>query len=308
MPGAEVLGFPWRPHGPELALHPPTAGTHIEKGVYHGATFALLTQHGKGQVIGPAFDAALAARVQLVRGFDTDLLGTFTREIPRDGSQLDAARTKARIGMELSGLALGLASEGSFDPGPFGLMPCDLELVILVDAARGIEIVGRAQSATQHARVQVATHDELADAARSAGFPEHGLVLRAESDGSARIHKGLVSWNALRTAFDELLSASPRAAVFVENDLRAHLHPTRMATIAAATADLLLRMRSVCPACDSPGYGSISPVRGLPCRDCGCATQEVRAEQYGCVACGQRELRVLTVQDADPSHCDACNP
>lgn len=308
MPGAEVLGFPSRLRRTELPLHPSTAVTHIEKGVYHGATFALLTQHGKEQVIGPAFDTALAARVQLVQGFDTDSLGTFTREVPRDGSQLDAVRTKARIGMELTGHKLGLASEGSFDPGPFGLMPCDLELVILLDATRGIEIVGRAQAATQHARVQVATHDELADAARSAGFPEHGLVLRAEGDGSARIHKGLDSWNALRAAFDELQSASPRAAVFVENDLRAHMHPTRMATIAAATADLIQRLRSVCPACSSPGYGLIAKEAGLPCRDCGFATHEFRAEQHGCVACGHRERREVAALHGDPSNCESCNP
>jgi hypothetical protein len=275
---------------------------------YHGATFALLTQHGKEHVIGPAFDSAFAARAQLVLGFDTDSLGTFTHEVPRAGSQLEAVRTKARIGMELSGLPLGLASEGSFGAGPLGFFSSNLELVILLDAERRIEIVGRAHAPAQHARTQVATHSALDDAARSAGFPAHGLVLRAESHGSTQLRKGLCSWSSLHAAFEDLQSSSPDARIFVENDLRAHMNPTRMETIEAATADLIQRMLRECPACRSPGFGLITNVPGLPCRDCGSATHDVCAEQHGCVACEQRELREVTALYGDPSNCDSCNP
>lgn len=74
----------------------------------------------KEGVIASVLDTALGCRVERVTGDDTDLLGTFTREIPRAGMQLEAARKKARIGMELSGLSTGLASEGSFGPDPMG--------------------------------------------------------------------------------------------------------------------------------------------------------------------------------------------
>lgn len=308
MPGVWRVGFPWRHRRAEPVEPRHNGASNPGKCPYHGATFALLTQHGKEHVIGPAFDSALAARVRLVQGFDTDSLGTFTREIPREGSQLDAARVKARIGMELSGLRLGLASEGSFGPGPLAFLSNDFELVILIDAERGIEVVGRAQEAARHARTHVATPDELADAARSAGLPRHGLVLRAESDGRAQIRKGLDSWASLLAAFEELRSASPRAAIFVENDLRAHMHPTRMATIAAATADLVQRLQSACPACASPGYGLIAKLPGLPCGECGATTHEVRAEQHGCVACGHRDLREFAAFHGDPSNCGSCNP
>ena len=78
-------------------------------------------------------------------GFDTDLLGTFTRETARGGSQLDAARRKARKGMELSGLDAGLASEGSFGPDPFAeMVPWNVALIAWLDDRMGIEVVGMA--------------------------------------------------------------------------------------------------------------------------------------------------------------------
>lgn len=54
---------------------------------YRDRTAALLTQHGKEQVIGPVLEATLGCRVQRVSGYDTDQLGTFTRDIPRAGTQ-----------------------------------------------------------------------------------------------------------------------------------------------------------------------------------------------------------------------------
>ena len=42
----------------------------------------------------------------------------------RAGTQIEAARKKARLGMELAGLPLGLASEGAFGPDPMtGMFP-----------------------------------------------------------------------------------------------------------------------------------------------------------------------------------------
>ena len=79
---------------------------------YRGRRVALLTRHGKERALAPVLEPALGCRVERVGGYDTDQLGTFTREIPRAGTQLEAARRKARIGMELAGLPLGLASEG----------------------------------------------------------------------------------------------------------------------------------------------------------------------------------------------------
>ena len=46
---------------------------------------------------------------------DTDVLGTFTGDVPRPGSPFETAVAKARIGMGLTGCSLGLASEGTMD-------------------------------------------------------------------------------------------------------------------------------------------------------------------------------------------------
>ena len=111
--------------------------------IYAESRVALLTQHGKEGVIASVLDAALGCRVERVMGYDTDLLGTFTRDIPRAGMQLEAGRKKARIGMELSGLSLGLASEGSFGPDPMvGMFPWNVEFLIFIDDERGLEVVG----------------------------------------------------------------------------------------------------------------------------------------------------------------------
>ena len=62
---------------------------------YHGQQVALLTQHGKLQALAPALEQGLGCAVRLVTGYDTDLLGTFTRDIARVGTQLEAARRQS---------------------------------------------------------------------------------------------------------------------------------------------------------------------------------------------------------------------
>lgn len=52
---------------------------------YAGKRVALLTQHGKQQVLVPVLESALGCRVEHVMGYDTDRLGTFTRDITRAG-------------------------------------------------------------------------------------------------------------------------------------------------------------------------------------------------------------------------------
>jgi len=103
--------------------------------LYDGRPVAFLTQHGKERMVAPVLQEGLGCQVELVGGFDTDQLGTFTREIPRAGTQLEAARAKAREGMRSSGRRLGLASEGSFGADPIvGFFAWNLEMLIWIDA------------------------------------------------------------------------------------------------------------------------------------------------------------------------------
>jgi hypothetical protein len=278
--------------------------------LYRGARIALLTQHGKERVLAPLFASGLGAQLVVADGFDTDTLGTFTREVDRAGTQLEAARRKAEIAIELSGAEIGLGSEGAFVPGPFGLGSWNIEALVLVDRARGIEIIGRAGAAGRHLHGSVATLAELVAFATRAGFPEHGLVLRPNDERDPRVVKGINTQAALVRAFEQVVREATGGVVFVESELRAHLNPTRMASIGEAGRDLVARMKCACPACGLPGFGAIGQVPGLPCRDCGAPTRQPVAEEFGCVRCEHREVRPLrdAAESADPAVCDYCNP
>lgn len=141
---------------------------------YAGRRLALLTRHGKEQVIAPVLWTALGCRLEHVTGYDIDRLGAFTREIPRAGTQIESARKKARIGMALSGHLLGLASEGSFGPDPMmGMLPWNVELLVFIDDEQGLEIVSFAQGKANHAHLLTGEWAAAEAFARQAEFPAH---------------------------------------------------------------------------------------------------------------------------------------
>ena len=278
--------------------------------VYAGQRVALLTQHGKDRVIAPLLAEMLGCQVVRIAGYDTDLLGTFTREIPRAGSQLEAARRKARIGMQLAGWPLGLASEGSFGLDPrMGIFPWNLEFLIWIDDVRDLEVVGVAQGVANYAHLLAKNWDEAEAFARKWEFPEHFMVVRPERDDDSRIRKGISSWAQLEDAFTSALEQSPSRLVFLEVDVRAYANPTRLEIIRLAADDLVKKLRSLCPECEAPGFWIVEHIAGLPCEECGTPTQESRADVLGCVKCQHRITRERTDrQTADPGRCTYCNP
>ncbi|MDO9159062.1 MAG: hypothetical protein Q7U45_06335 [Burkholderiaceae bacterium] len=279
-------------------------------GAQGGARVALLTQHGKEALLAPLLADSLGWVLAHVTGFDTDTLGTFTREVPRPGSQLEAARAKARKGMELSGCPRGLASEGAFVPDPAsGLFPWNIELLVLVDDILGVEVVGIAQGPACNQTGVVADWAAAERLALEAGFPTHWLVVRPNGEDDPRVIKGIASWPALRTAFEAAQAQSDGGLVWLESDLRAMANPSRQALIVQAGHDLVRRWRSLCPVCAAPGFWPVAVVRGLPCAACGTPTRERQGERWACVRCTHTLERALTgAQRADPSRCDRCNP
>ena len=277
---------------------------------YDGSRVALLTQHGKERVIAPVLEPCLGCSVELVSGFDTDLLGTFTREIPRSGTQLEAARRKARKGIELAGAAQGIASEGSFGPDPYtGMFPWNVELLVWIDDDLGIEVVGIAQGAARSGHIQSDNWQEVADFAEREGFPEHHLVLRPDEQSDARIYKGISDWPTLKSFFDIGITQSRSGKVFVEFDLRAFANPGRMKHIEQAAVDLLQRLQSTCPACESPGFWISERQPGLPCASCRLPTSGYRSEVWTCPRCEHRRIAERADRSvADPAHCHYCNP
>ncbi|MBA1149239.1 hypothetical protein H0Z60_19515 [Ectothiorhodospiraceae bacterium WFHF3C12] len=270
---------------------------------------ALLTQHGKERLLAPALEPVLGRRVRRVSGFDTDRLGTFTREIRRQGTQMEAARRKARTGMELAGAGLGLASEGAFGADPYtGLLAWNTEIVMFIDDGTGLEITGEAHGPARRSHGLVADWTGLCALAEAAGFPEHGLTLRPEHEDHPAVTKGIADWGRLRETFHALCERSAGGGVFAESDLRAHCNPTRQGVIRRAAENLAARLRSRCPACDAPGFWVTTHLPGLGCRWCGEPTHAPRAEHWACPACGHATERAVTDTAADPAHCVQCNP
>ncbi len=278
-------------------------------GTYQGRQVALLTQHGKERVIAPVLELALGCRMGRVAGYDTDLLGTFTREVPRPGTQLDAARKKARIGMDLAGLPIGLASEGSFGPDPYaGLFPWNVEMIVWIDDTLDIEVVGVASGKTNFSHLLTANWGEAAAFARAAGFPEHSLVARPQHEDDPRIRKGIPDWKTLREAFRWACGEADNGRAFLETDGRADKNPTRMERIGQAAQDLARKLCTLCPTCNAPGFQLAERVPGLPCENCGAPTREALADIQRCVKCGHQVIVERLEKAASAARCDFCNP
>lgn len=272
-----------------------------------GRRAALLTRHDKQRLVAPAL-VAVGLEVVHVDGYDTDRLGTFTREIPRPGTQLDAAREKARIGMALAGLPLGLASEGAFGVDPqLGLVPWNVELLLFVDADTGLQVVGRAEGPACFAHEAVADLVAAEAFARRMRFPGHALVARPDHPDDPRVTKGIDGWPRLREVFETVRAASATGTVVLEVDVRAHVNPTRQAMIRRAADDLAARLACRCPACGRAGFGRGGTRAGLPCAACAEPTMLAAADTWACPGCGHAEERPRA-GSADPGCCPSCNP
>lgn len=277
---------------------------------FKGQKIALLTQHGKETVLKPALDSALGCDVQHITGFDTDLLGTFTRDIDRAGTQTNALRNKARKGMELSGLSIGVASEGSFGPDPFtGMLTWNIEQVILIDEERGLEVTGTAQMVARCGETLAETWEQATTFALANGFPSHQMVIRSQKKNVCTFYKGIYDWTTLETRFKEAQKACADGKVWMESDLRAFANPTRMENIRRATVDLVKRLKSECPTCSMPGFWRAQNLPGLSCRACGAPTHLPRGEVWKCVWCAHSDTTFKpSTESAEPKHCQVCNP
>lgn len=279
---------------------------------FQGRQAVLGTKHAKERVIAPLLYDQFGLAILVPPAFDTDRFGTFTRERPRLTTQLETARQKAHEAMAHTGLSLGLGSEGSFGPHPdVPFLPCNLEIVVLIDYENNLEIVGRSL-ATKVKMVHgyVANMAEALALAQRAGFPEHHLVVRPNEHAHVDLIKGISTYAALEAAVLSLLRKPFTRQIFIESDLRAYCNPTRMETIRRATVDLMANMQCSCPECGTPGFVILETKPGLPCRWCGLPTAWPLAQLYGCQKCNYTLLKPYPNEQefADPGHCAFCNP
>ncbi len=277
---------------------------------FSGRKVSFLTQHGKDTLLSSLFDEKLGCEIVRADGFDTDQLGTFTRDINRPGSQLAAARIKAKKAIELTGHEFGLGSEGAFGADPVGgILPWNTEVLVWLERDSGLEVIGVAQGPGGGLHRNIKNLDELRDFAKLADFPNHGLVIMPNEQALSPIFKGIQDWTELEKAFFAAIDFAKLDQVFVEVDLRAHMNPTRQKMIFQAAEDLIKKLSSYCPECKASGYWKKERVSGLPCYSCSRPTRLPIANIWRCDACGFSERKEqLTVDRADPSKCDYCNP
>ncbi len=282
--------------------------------LYKNAVAVLATMHGKERAIGPVLAQGLGLRVALAMGLNTDRFGTFSRDVERTGSQLEAAKAKIAAGFEYAPYArVGIASEGSFGPHPYiPFLALGRELVLLIDRERGLELTGYfASPETNYGHAVVSDMEAAIAFAERSKFPEHGLIVMGCVDekpepGLALI-KNVVDNVGLEKAVGQVVARC--GAAFIEADMRAHRNPTRMRAIERAAGDLVRRFRSQCPACAHPGFDVTERIPGLPCEWCGEPTHVIHSEVLTCQACEYRLERPATsAKTADPGCCESCNP
>ena len=274
----------------------------------------LATMHQKEQVMAPILERELGVKILVQMDLDTDSFGTFTREVKRLGTQIEAVRLKATKALEIAGETLAFASEGTFGPHPgMPYLPANREIVILLDIANHLEVIGEHFSVeTNYSHQLVSSVEEAKIFGHKVGFPAHALVVitgdSATSNGE--IVKGIVTEKQLFDAVSAAINKSSSGKVHVETDMRAMYNPTRMKNIENATLDLVKKFHQFCPECGWPGFEVAERKIGLLCGLCHFPTQLVRSQIYQCQNCSytKEELFPNGREAADPSQCQYCNP
>jgi len=294
-------------------------------GIYRGSRIALGTMHAKEAAVAKPAIRFLGADLVVPSDINTDALGTFTGEIARAGTMLEAARAKACIAMARTGLKLGIASEGSYGPHPhLPFIPGGVELLLFIDDERGLEInetlvVPR----TNYDSHTCAPGDSLDSILHRLRFPSHALTVQSfspevpqkpitdmQEQSVPPIFKGIRNLRNLERAIATCALTSTAGKALLVPDMRAHMNPTRMAIIRLASSKLMKRIVSLCPNCQAPGFGVTEVIRGLPCDWCGEPTRLAVGEIHRCARCGFQREKFLRGRHerADPGQCAFCNP
>ena len=273
---------------------------------YAGRLVTFATMHGKEHLAQQAFHDVLGATVSIAEGLDTDQFGTFAGDIPRTLSPRSAARAKAKLGMQIAGTTLGLASEGSFSSG-FGPLVENMEILLFIDETLGLELVeGTLTISELPGGRRVDNADSALAFATAVGFPEQGVIVQSTNDNHLTVYKNITQLSDLEETVDVLLT--DRSVVTILPDYRAHRSPARAETIRRLSHQMARRLATPCPRCQAPGFGQVDIERGVPCSDCRSATALIAADLHGCGRCTHRNRIARGQATAEPQWCDYCNP
>lgn len=286
--------------------------SNSKKSFYDKETIILTTKHSKSIAISDVFKKKLNAQITEC-SLDTDSLGTFSGEIERKLPSIECARRKCAIGLDHAGADYGLSSEGSFGPyPPMPLMPADHEILYFIDRKNDFSLyLSELSLQTNYQNDVITSFENLQVFAQQALYPSHGLIIRPHNPKNEIIYfKGINTDHDLRTAFYESIALSADHSVWVETDMRAHMNPSRMQVIEALAVKLAQRLKTCCPQCQTPGWGKVDSVEGLPCAWCKEPTDFIKAEIFGCTKCEYKEcvVRQDGLKSVEPENCHFCNP
>ncbi len=246
MDSTRTVSFPMSngmaPHGIELAA---------VAGPVDGPAVLIATMHGKEAVLAPHL-SSLGFRVLLPVGYDTDALGTFSGDVRRPGTAFEAALEKARRACDITGVSRAVASEGTYRPCQT-LFPGvrNAELLAFVDRDAGIEFVEFLTDTPTRFVMGRVPPDVSASAVKALladiGWPEVRVLVVPNDPGQGvqpdLVFKGIADEQTLEEAFEACAAHSPDGWVHLETDLRAHMNPTRMASVAQVGLRLADRLR-----------------------------------------------------------------
>ena len=278
--------------------------------IFRGRKLVIATMHKKESVIAPLLEENLGVHCFVLDDFDTDELGTFSGEVERKADALTTVRQKCLLAMEKSNCDLGIASEGSFGGHPTIFMAqADDEFLIFIDKKNNLEIIVRELSLDTNFNITtIQNFQNLVDMAKTAGFPEHAVVLKFTEKEVTTFIKGIQSWGFLEESYKK--HSLTNSQVVAETDMRAMYNPTRMKVIEKATQKLVAKIKSICPHCSTPGFGITNVKSGLPCEWCGSPTNSTKAHIYQCQKClfESEKLYPNDKKTENPMYCDYCNP
>lgn len=275
--------------------------------IYSGKVCVVASLHDKASAIGPSFKKVLGFEVETA-AIDTDRLGTFTGEIERTLSPFDCVKEKCRLGLEYRQAKYGVASEATFGPHPeIPFLSSHHEILFFMDLERQFELnVSTISLETNFNKKRISTLEELNEFSEAAKFPSHALILKSEGEGP--LFKGIIDHKTLIESFEKAKAISKEKNVWVETDMRAHLNPSRMNVIARLADELANRLNTLCPGCETPGFGVIKREGGLECLECGAPTPLIAKKILGCPKCEHKKEVPIQSDRADPQFCMFCNP
>lgn len=271
---------------------------------------AMATMHGKEQVLKLPL-AAIGIELVLPSSLDTDQFGTFTRDRPRAGSMLEAARAKAQAAMQETGLPAALASEGAYGPHPtIPFLAAGREFILFVDREQGYEIAEMAiDDRPTFGHCHAASIADARAFLERIAYPGQGVIVAPVGRLAEPVAKGIRDDLELEASISAAVRLSAQGMAHIETDMRAFMNPRRMEVIGALGAQLASRLATPCATCCHPGWGKVRTEYGLPCSLCGSPTSLPRRDVYGCVSCDAEEKQELSQGAlADPTYCPLCNP